>query len=184
MKRIVSVAIAVAMMLVATDSGFNQASAVPSRAIPDGTPMVSTLNGLVQEWDTDTTPPTFLGFLDTTRGADGTIGSVFDAAVNFFIADFSTNAGAKFDPMGGLIGDFGRDYNLYPESDIMVAVGDLFVEHAKSASRVLSERLLASTDAMSSRRAAHQGGGPRYTHLLHLATTSAILRGGRQVHRG
>src|SRR3977135_4246269 len=87
MKRVVTnVIIAVAMMLVGTVSAAKQPSA--AAVYPSGTLMVSTWNGLVQEWDTSTTPPTFVKLLDTGMGAGSTAGSVFNVAGDFFVAGF------------------------------------------------------------------------------------------------
>ena len=134
MRRIVViVSIAVALVLAGTATRPERLSAAP--VIPIGTLMVSTVNGLVQEWDTSTTPPTFVGLLDTTGTL--TFGSVFDVSGNFFVTQFSDEAVSKFDPTGLLIGPFGSGYNMDPESDIVDAASDLFVGQADGTHHIL-----------------------------------------------
>jgi outer membrane protein assembly factor BamB len=126
-RIVVSVAIAVAMVLVGIAAGPKQASA--GGVIPNGALMVSTSNGLVQEWDTSTTPPHFVVLLDTGSPANQTIGSVFDVSGNFFVADLRTTV-SKFDPTGALIGNFGSGYNADPASVMVNALSDVFVGEA------------------------------------------------------
>jgi hypothetical protein len=126
--------LAVAMIFVA--SGSRRASA--AGVIPNGTLMVSIGNGLVQEWDTTTTPPTFVAVLDTTVLAV-TAGSMFDIAGNFYVTDFSGSDVTKFDPTGALLGSFGSGYALLPESITPNAAGDFFVGQAGVASTDILE---------------------------------------------
>jgi hypothetical protein len=134
MKRIVFVmAVGVAMAMVV--AAINPKKSYAGPVIPIGALMVSTSNGLVQEWDTSTTPPTFVALLDTTGTL--TFGSVFDVAGNFFVTQFSDEAVAKFDPTGLLIGPFGSGYNMDPESDIVNAASDLFVGQADGTHQML-----------------------------------------------
>lgn len=137
MKRLLtSAAIAAVLVFGGTGIGPKQASAAP--VIPIGTLMVSIGNGLVQAWDTSTTPPTFVALLDTTKGAGVfTAGGVFDVAGNFFVTDFNADAVSKFDPTGVLLGDFGSGYNLDPESIIPNAAGDFFVGQADGSHLLL-----------------------------------------------
>ena len=135
MRRMVTcAAIAAALMFGGAAIAPKRAAAVP--VIPIGTLMVSIGNGLVQEWDTSTVPPTFVALLDTGK-VSFTAGSVFDVAGNFFVTDFDAQAVSKFDPTAALIGDFGSGYNLDPESLIVNAASDLFVGQADGTHHIL-----------------------------------------------
>jgi len=134
MKRIV-VTVAIGLATAVLVAAISPKKSYAGPVIPIGTLMVSTSNGLVQEWDTSTTPPTFIGLLDTTGTL--TFGSVFDVAGNFFVTRFSDEAVSKFDPTGLLIGPFGSGYNMDPESDIVDALSDLFVGQADGTHHLL-----------------------------------------------
>ena len=134
MRRInISMAIAVVMILVGTAGGPKRAFA--AAVIPKGTLMVSTYNGLVQEWDTSTAPPTFVRLLDT--GTIQTAGSVFDVAWNFYVADFAANTVGKFDPTGALLGNFGSGYDSLPASVIVNSASALFAGQTNGTHHLL-----------------------------------------------
>ncbi len=132
MKRLfrnssIAAALGLAVAAVFMASGSQRASA--AGVIPNGTLMVSIGNGFVQEWDTSTTPPTFVALLNTMVDAV-TAGSMFDIAGNFYVTDFNASDVTKFDPTGALLGDFGSGYALLPESITPNAAGDFFVGQA------------------------------------------------------
>ena len=96
MRRVVTcAAIAAALLFWGGPIASKRAAAAP--VIPIGTLMVSIGNGLVQEWDTSATPPTFVALLDTGK-VGFTAGSVFDVTGDFFVTDFDAQAVSKFDP--------------------------------------------------------------------------------------
>ena len=136
--------LAVAVIFVA--SGSRRASA--AGVIPNGALMVSIGNGLVQQWDTSTTPPTFVALLDTAKIAI-TAGSMFDIAGNFYVTDFNASDVTKFDPTSVLLGDFGSGYAELPESITPNAAGDIFVGQAGVASTDVLEFSSAGTPITS-----------------------------------
>ncbi|HYL60023.1 MAG TPA: hypothetical protein VEU51_14225 [Candidatus Acidoferrales bacterium] len=129
-------ALGLAVAAVFMVSGSQRVSA--AGVIPNGALMVSIGNGFVQEWDTTTTPPTFVALLNTMVDAV-TAGSMFDIPGNFYVTDFNGSDVTKFDPTGALLGDFGSGYAELPESITPNAAGDFFVGQAGVSSTKILE---------------------------------------------
>src|SRR5689334_757130 len=90
-------ALGLALATVIVASGSHQAFAAP--VIPDGALMVGIGNGLIQQWDTSTVPPTFVRVL-TATDLSVPAGSMFDLSGNFLVTLFNAGFVDEFDPTG------------------------------------------------------------------------------------
>src|ERR1035441_9849261 len=96
--------------------------------------MASVGNGEIKEF---TPSGALVQTLDTGNSATYTAGSAFDAAGNFYVTDFSSNAVTKFTATGQLVGSFGSLYNADPESITFDSSGNVYVGQADGSGQIL-----------------------------------------------